>query len=304
MRKFLLPSRDSPLDARMKEWLRHFDTYDHRPAEPTIGTVVVLPGYRETMWDLASLLKRFEKAKFNIFVANLPNHGTSAVSKRMRGVITNFDECVAETRLLLDMIFRSESRGNKPVIFFGHSAGGIACIRLLQKKPFFRTRISGFIGLSVPFVVDHGIRSFLKPFVKYFLWLAVKLPRLPIDFLLFTKQRRGIHPEDMKDPLYYSGSLPIGFAAEVYKESISAREEIAKLNVPCLFVHGDKDITADFSGAVEAFSLIPHKDKTFIPLLGVGHERHEVFDESGIVERRILRWALRRIKKKQKEPRP
>ena|SRR3990167_6628483 len=80
----------------------------------------------------------------------------------------------------------------------------------------------------------------------------------------------------MNDPLVYHGWVKVGWGREILTSVAFVWENINKINLPLLFLHGIEDTICPIQFSIPFFEQIPAKDKTFIkyPVM-----RHEIFQE-------------------------
>ncbi|MCH7882964.1 alpha/beta fold hydrolase [Patescibacteria group bacterium] len=278
--------------------LKKVSTLDWRPAG-AIGNVVFFHGYRSRMGMILPFLDTLANAGFNVFACDLPNHGTSVEVERERGSIKSFCDLLDTARAMVLTVLVSSSRRRMPTFIIGHSLGALITVRLLQSRPRIKRHVQGVVCVSMPFSVDHNVTKT----VKRFRWLLNPLapflrrlfPNLPVDKPAFASDGRSIIEEDvraMRDDLYYKGPLRLSTALEIRGGVDKAREEIGKLDIPLLFVHGEHDEVAPLGALEEIYPHIPSSEKELMRCHVMGHD---ILNESNEAVAHIVYWLKERL---------
>ena len=74
-----------------------------------------------------------------------------------------------------------------------------------------------------------------------------------------------------RDDNFYKGPLYLRTAQEINKTVIAARKSIRKVNIPVLFIHGDKDGIAPLSEVEKAIKMLPFANGTLRIVSGYDH---------------------------------
>lgn len=242
--------------------LKKVSTLDWRPAR-AIGNVVFFHGYRSRVGMILPFLDALVNAGFNVFACDLPNHGTSVEDERERGNIKNFCDLLDTARVMVLTVLVSSSRRRLPTFIIGHSLGALITVRLLQSRSRIKRHVQGAVCASMPFRVDHNVTKTVKRF-RWLLNLLAPLlksffPNFPVDKPAFASDDHLIIEEDvraMRDDFYYKGPLRLPTALEIRAAADKAREEVGRIAVPILFIHGKHDEIAPFDAVEEVFPSI------------------------------------------------
>lgn len=264
------------------------------PASIAEATMVVFPGYRmhnrtPHFRDLRAWLKM---KHFNVLTADLPGHGLSVTNEVGRGQIKSFRAFMYLARA---MVFKALSltpssaspRKSIPIYCLGYSLGGLAWLRLLQRKPYLQDYIAGVILIAPPLEVDQNADPRILRYKR------IIAPALPFFARIYPSFHVARPDFVVPDGLHYNGPLTLRTAHTIRTEGMRARQEMHKIKVPVLVIVGEGDVVAHAEAVKKYFPMITSSDKTLLVYPGVDHDILEKADAR--LRRDIAEWMKARI---------
>lgn len=251
--------------------------YEHwQPKGDPTSIVLIVHGYAEYAARYAHVSARLNAVGAVVYGQDHMGHGHSDGE---RALITNFADVVADLRTLADLA-TSEHPG-LPLIMIGHSMGGLLSSRFAQT---YAEEVAG-LGLLGAVIGDwNWARKVLS---------EPALPEASTDFSGMSRDDQTVHAYST-DPLIYRGRYkrPLLEAEVVALDQF--QQDLDKLTMPVLFLHGDADPYVDYRTSLAAAEAMPSNEKTIRIYEGARHElvnetnREAVIDEIVSFVQRIV----------------
>jgi acylglycerol lipase len=216
------------------------------------------------------------------------DHRGHGRSEGQRAFIDRMDKVVADLDRLVD--HATAAHPGVPVILLGHSMGG--CIALAYTLRHEK-RLDALV-LSAPVAALAAAGSPVERVALRV--LSVAAPRLgvfTIDATTVSRDPGVVHDYDA-DPLNYRGKLPARTVAELSSTVARFSDEVARLRLPMLLMHGTGDRLVPIHGTEMVYERAGSDDKTLIRYDGLYHEilnepeRDRVADD-------MLEWLEARV---------
>jgi alpha-beta hydrolase superfamily lysophospholipase len=236
--------------------------------------VLIVHGYAEHGGRYAHVADRLSADGAVVYAPDHIGHGHSDGE---RALIRDFEHVVDDLHALGEMA-RGEYPG-LPLIVIGHSMGGLLTARFAERYPDEVAAV-GFLGAVI------GEWNWARKV------LALReLPQEPSDPAGMSRDQQTVRSY-ADDPLVYHG----GYKRPLLEAEVEAldrfNEDIDKLTMPVLFLHGEADPFVDAATSRRAVERMPASDKVIKTYPGARHElvnelnRDEVIEEiSGFVAR-------------------
>jgi alpha-beta hydrolase superfamily lysophospholipase len=162
----------------------------------------------------------------------------------------------------------------KPVFIVGHSLGGlIACDYLLEHQDEFKGAV-----ISAPTIkVGESVTPTTILMAKIMAVVAPKMGVLGLDASTISTDPKVVSAY-VNDPLVFHGKTPARLGSEMLKAMIHLKDNLAKISIPYIGVHGTDDRLAEPAGSQMLYDQCSSKDKT---LKLYPAYAHEVFNEPG-----------------------
>jgi alpha-beta hydrolase superfamily lysophospholipase len=236
--------------------------------------VIVVHGYAEHGGRYAHLAERLTAEGAAVYAPDHIGHGHT---EGERALITDFEHVVDD--LAETVRIAAGEYPQRGIIMIGHSMGGLLTARYAQRRPESLAG-AGFSG-AVLGEWDWARKVLAQP----------ELPKEPSDPAGMSRDPETVRSY-AEDPLVYHG----GYKRPLLEAEVQAldrfNEEIGRLTMPVLFLHGDADPFVDARRSKAAVERMPAAEKTMRIYPGAKHELvHELNREEVIEE--IAAFAAR-----------
>ncbi len=237
-------------------------------AESPRGTVLGVHGYSEYSGRYDHVATFLANRGFNVFWIDLPGHGNSS---GRRGNIDSFHTYIEACEFLVQRAAESA----KPLHLFGHSLGGLICLRFLQTSPLAKN-ISSTL-LSCPLL---GLNRFSEFKLRFLEVVATVLPNitLPNDKELGADSLT--HDLEMQKSRSQDTLVNHVVTFHWFREFVRARRaafrEVGALYLPLGIMQAEEELVVSAEESQRFFNLIgaPQKDFKVYPKM-----RHELVNE-------------------------
>ena len=211
-------------------------------------------------------------------VTYLPDHLGHGRSDGERALIVDFEHVVDDLEALAS-IAEAEYPG-LPMVMVGHSMGGLLTARFVQRNP---ARLAG--------------AAFLGAVLGDWQWAreVLALPELPPSDSDPNGMSRDpeVCKEYAEDPLVYHGTYKRPLLESEVACLDRFNEEIDKITVPVLFMHGDADPFVPPADTRDAVERMASADKTFHLYEEARHELVNETNKADVI--RDLRAFVERV---------
>lgn len=212
-------------------------------------------------------------------------------SDGLHSYVHSLDDAVNDLKAFLDNI-TSENPG-LPCFCFAHSTGA-AIVLKAALDPKIEARISGIVLTSPAVGVkpSHPIFAVIAPIVSFL------VPRYQCQAANKPGTVVSRDPEALlakySDPLVYTGAIRVRTGCEILRVSAYLQQNLTKLKVPFLVLHGSSDAVTDPEGSKKLHEEASSTDKTIKLYEGLLHDL--LFEpERKIVTYDIIEWLNQRL---------
>ena len=233
-------------------------------AEPR-AVVVISHGVSEHSARYAHVGERLAGAGYAAYAVDHRGHGRSQ-GKR---VMVNADDVVADLRAFIDLA--AARQPGRPVYLLGHSMGAaiaIACA-VRHQDALAGLLLSG--ALADPDAASPVTRALSTVLSK----LTPGLGVYEVDASLISRDPEVVRAYK-QDPLVHHGKLPARTVAELTGTVGRFPEEVPRLRLPLLVMHGGSDSLTTLAGSRMVHERASSSDKTLEVYDGL---RHEILNE-------------------------
>lgn len=252
------------------------------------GLVFLLHGLNEHSGRYTDFAKKLNANGFKVYGMDWIGHGGS---DGLHAYVPSLDDAVNDTKQFLSKVL-AENPG-LPCFCFGHSTGA-AIILKTALDPKIESRIDGVVLTSPAVGVQpaHPIFTVLAPIFSFL------FPRY--QFSAANKRGAAVSrdPEALlakySDPLVFTGSIRVRTGYEILRITNYLQQNLCKLTVPFLVLHGSDDAVTDPEGSKKLYEEASSTDKSIKLFKGLLHdllfelEREEVMKE-------IIDWLNQRL---------
>jgi len=244
------------------------------PETPPHRIVVIVHGYAEHSARYTHVAEVLTAAGSTVYAEDHLGHGRS---EGERALITDFEHIVDDLAALA-AIAAAEHPG-LPVLFIGHSMGGLLASRYAQRHP---ERVAGLVLMGAVIGDWAWAREAL---------VQPAMPDPPTDWSGMSRDPATVRDYGT-DPLVYRGRYrrPLLEAEVVALDRFNAA--LDRLTMPVLFLHGGADPFVYYRTSLETVCRFPTADLAIRVFPGA---RHELVNETNRAEviGEIIRFAVR-----------
>ncbi|KNC49749.1 lysophospholipase L2 [Thecamonas trahens ATCC 50062] len=254
------------------------------PSAARVATVVLVHGFGEHSGRFAHVAKALVAGGAVVHALDLRGHGMSG-GPRADG---QFDWLVEDLRVIHERAYEG-----LPCFLYGHSMGGLLCIRYLQTYP--RLPLAGLIATS-PMLRLHS-KIPLPAWKKVLLGLAKPLFG---EFLVGSNidpcslTSRSAEVDKVVNDRLTLPFMTVRFAHEMLSAADAAMDAAPDFAYPMIVLHGEDDVITDPTASVEFASLVPDGAAAAHILAKGKHELHND-DQFGQVLSIIQSWMVERV---------
>lgn len=229
------------------------------PEEVPVRIVQIVHGYAEHGGRYGHVADALTARGAVVYADDHLGHGRS---DGKRALITDFEHVTDDLHAVAD-VSRREHPG-LPLVLVGHSMGGLLAARFAQRWP---DQVAGVAFCGAVIGDWQWARDVLT---------RPELPDVPFDPEALSRDPVvGAHYA--ADPLVYHGQYKRGLLEAEVVALDRFQEDISRLTMPVLFLHGTEDPFVPYERSLEAVEDMPTDDVTVHVYSGA---RHEVLNET------------------------
>lgn len=248
-------------------------TIEWAPDGEPVADVVLVHGYGEHSGRYAPWAERFVARGLRVNALDHRGHGrTTGVP---RGRVDSFGFLVDDLAGFVDLV-----AAGRPTFIYGHSMGGLATVRLLERDD---SRFAGAILTGPALEVAGSVPAPLVKLANVIGRLAPSLPTIQLDGNAISRDEK-VRADYDADPFNYRGKMTAGTGRELAVAMAAAHAEAGRVRLPLLVLHGEADALAAVGGSKRFVEEVASDDVTLRTWAGAYHELHhepeadEVFD--------------------------
>lgn len=231
------------------------------------AVIFIVHGLGEHSGRYMNVVNHFVPKGYAVYGFDHIGHGKS---EGVREFVERFEDYTDTLTGYLEMV-KAEQPG-KAVFLVGHSMGGlISTYYLLDHSDAFKGAVISAPAITVP----ENINQMTIQIAKILSKLAPKMGMMQLDANDISKDPEVVRVY-VNDPLVFSGKTPVRLMAEMLKAMIRICEDMEKINLPLLIVHGSEDKLASVVGSQNLYRRASSEDKSLKIYDGL---YHEVFNE-------------------------
>jgi alpha-beta hydrolase superfamily lysophospholipase len=247
--------------------------------------MLLIHGFNSHSGYFSWAAERFAADGFAVYALD---HRGRGKSEGERFYVNKFSDWLDDVDTLAD-IARSQTPG-VPVYILGHSVGGVIASSYTFEH---QDEIAGLISES--FAFDVGFPELLQLALEGASYLIPHLPVFSLKNEIFSRDPKVVEQMN-NDPLIKNEKQPAETAAEVLKAAARLKENMPKIRVPVLIIHGTDDKATRFQGSQYFYEHVGSKDKTLKLYDGGYHDLLNDIDKETVMAD-ILAWVDERVPK-------
>jgi len=229
------------------------------------GMLVIVHGLAEHCGRYAHVAEALCAQGYGVGTYDQRGHGKSDPAGP-KAVIPSFDHLWDDLEVFLD---RARKRGaGKPLFLFGHSMGGeVVTSYVIERKP----ELTGLMTSGAAIQISDDISPLVLAMAGVISKIAPKMPTIVLDGTAISRDQAVVDLYD-SDPLNYRGGVPARTGAEMNRVIKIIQENLEKITLPLLVMHGTDDRLADPQGSKDLYERAQSVDKTLKLYEGFYHE--------------------------------
>jgi acylglycerol lipase len=238
------------------------------------AVLLVAHGLAEHSGRYKNLVDYFVPKGYAVYAFDLRGHGKS---EGMRSYVDNFNDYLIDLKTFFDMV-RKENKGAQ-IFLFGHSLGGTIAIAYAVDH---QDELAGLMVSGSTLVAAPGVSPVLLAIAGVVSALAPKMGVTLLDASTLSRDKSVVDAY-VNDPLVFRGKIPARTGAELARMWKQLPDQMPKIKLPILIMHGQADQLSDPQGSKLLFERVGSKDKTlkiyenFYHEIGNEPEREQVF---------------------------
>jgi len=217
------------------------------------AVLLVAHGLAEHSGRYKNLVDYFVPKGYAVYALDHRGHGKS---EGTRSYVDNFNDYLTDLETFFGMV-RKENK-NARIFLFGHSLGGtIATAYAIEHQK----ELAGLIVSGASLVASTSVSPALLAMAGV---VSALLPKMGVTLLDASAISRDKAVVDayVNDPLVFRGKVPARTGAELARMWKHLPEQMHKIKLPILIMHGFADQLANPAGSKLLYERVSSKDKT------------------------------------------
>jgi alpha-beta hydrolase superfamily lysophospholipase len=223
------------------------------PDKKPKAVLLVAHGLAEHSGRYKNLVNYFVPKGYAVYALDHRGHGKS---EGTRSYVDNFNDYLTDLKTFFDMV-RKDNK-NARIFLFGHSLGGtIATAYAVEHQE----DLAGLILSGSSLVPTTSVSPALLAMAGI---VSALLPKMGVTVLdaSFISRDKAVVDAYVNDPLVFRGKVPARTGAELARMWKQLPEQMPRIKLPVLIMHGFADQLSDPRGSKLLFERVGSKDKT------------------------------------------
>ncbi len=230
------------------------------------AVLLVAHGLAEHSGRYKNLVDYFVPKGYAVYAFDYRGHGKS---EGMRCYVDRFSDYLTDLKTFFDKV-RKEQPDAK-IFLVGHSMGPTIAIQAVERQQ----KLAGVITSGASLAASPTVSPALIAIAGVVSALLPKMGVTVIDASTISRDQAVVDAY-VNDPLVFRGKIPARTGAELAKMWKKLPEQMSKIKLPILIMHGSADRLSDPAGSRLLYERVGSKDKTLRLYEGF---YHEIFNE-------------------------
>jgi alpha-beta hydrolase superfamily lysophospholipase len=250
------------------------------PADRPKAVLLIAHGLAEHSGRYEHFAEFFVNHGYGVFGLDYPGHGKSDGDRCHIAKFSEYtDSIILLTKRVRDVCPES------PLFLIGHSMGGlVAASFLIEHQADFAGCVLSGAAVQPAFELPAIQRLIMN-------LMSRVLPKLRVLQLESSDVSRD--PEVVEryrnDPLVFNGKVTARLAEQLISEMSSLQENLGRINLPMLVLHGSEDRITSIEGSKMLHEKISSQDKKVIIYDGLYHEVYNEPEQEAVMTD-VLNW--------------
>lgn len=231
------------------------------------AVLLVAHGLAEHSGRYKNLVNYFVPKGYAVYALDHRGHGKS---EGMRSYVDRFSDYLADLKTFFDMVHKEHK--DAKIFLVGHSLGGTLAVPYAVEH---QQELAGVITSGASLVASSTVSPALIAIVGVVSALLPKMGVTVLDASTISRDKAVVDAY-VNDPLVFRGKIPARTGAELARMWKTLPEEMSKIKLPVLIMHGSADQLSDPAGSKLLYERAGSKDKTLKLYDGF---YHEIFNE-------------------------
>ncbi len=193
-------------------------------------------------------------------------HGRSQGEPRM--YISDFDRVVDDLKLYFDRV--KAAHPGKKIFVYGHSMGSFLATSFAVR---YQDEMAGLISSGSPVRIEDTIAPLVIRVGNLLNAVAPRLKLIKLDLNAISRDAAVVAAYNA-DPLVVNQPVRVGMAVGYQQAVGRLNQNLSRLRLPLLLLHGSADRIAPASGSQQVYQMAQSADKTLKIYPGLYHEIH------------------------------
>ncbi len=235
--------------------------YNRTLGDPLKAVILMIHGLGEHKGRYETLKEEMARHGLSSYMPDLNGHGKT---KGIRGH-ANFSHYFQLLDSFVSLIQKEHPQ--IPIGLFGHSMGGLLCIRYLQENQ--NAFYAGSVSSPLLSMAEEK-----KKRIQRLRWLVALAPTLTVNNGLQSKEisrNPSIIRAYEEDPMVHD-RISLALAYDLYRNIPIAFEKVNTLQIPIMVTHSTNDQIVPIEGTLSFFNQLLQGEKTKVLYEGAYHE--------------------------------
>ena len=247
--------------------------------------LLVAHGLAEHSGRYKNLVNYFVPKGYAVYSFDYRGHGKS---EGMRAYVDRFDDYLTDLETFFGMV-RKENKDAK-IFLVGHSMGATIAVPYAVEH---QRDFAGLIFSGASLVASPTVSPALLAIAGVISALLPKMGVSVIDASTISRDKAVVDAY-VNDPLVFRGKIPARTGAELARMWKTLPEQMPRIKLPILIVHGAADRLCDPAGSKLLYERVGSKDKTLKLYDGFYHEIYNEPEHKQVMAD-IEAWLAKRI---------
>jgi acylglycerol lipase len=217
------------------------------------AVILVAHGLAEHSGRYKNLVEYFVPKGYAVYALDHRGHGKS---EGARSYVDNFNDYLIDLKTFFNKV-RKENK-NAKIFLFGHSLGAtIATAYAVEHQD----ELAGLMVSGSSLVPPPGVSPALLAMARILSALVPKMGVTVLDASTISRDQSVVDAY-VNDPLVFRGKVPARTGAELARMWKQLPDQMPKIKLPILIMHGQADQLSDPRGSKLLYERVGSKDKT------------------------------------------
>jgi len=223
------------------------------PDKKPKAILLVAPGLAEHSGRYKNIVDYFVPRGYAVYALDHRGHGKS---EGQRSYVDNFNDYLVDLKTFFDKV-KKENK-NSRIFLFGHSLGATIAVAYAVEH---QDELEGLITSGASLIRSQAVSPVLLSIAGVVSALAPKMGVTVLPSSTISRDPAVVNAYET-DPLVFRGKVPARTGAELARMWKELPDQMPKIKLPILIMHGMADQLSDPRGSQMLYERVGSKDKT------------------------------------------